>query len=309
MGKITFLEEVQFGVPDLEKTKQFFKDWNLHVAKDDPDCGVFQTQEGARIVVKRADDPSLPPPAAPGICLRKMVWGVESAKDLDSVAAILADYTSVSRDSEGNVSVNDPTGYALTFQVSTLKKLPPVEMNVNYPGLPVRVNQPIDGTIRPTIRHLGHIAIFVSDFKESVKFYQDLLKFRPSDLYEERGLFLRSPGSNEHHNLFLVNRDGQRGVHHISFEVQNFHELMQGGIYMEQRGWTTYQGPGRHRLGSNFFWYFNTPYEGTCELYSDMDVLDDNWELKVWEYSPDMFYYWTTQPGGVISTMDLTKTK
>ena len=60
---------------------------------------------------------------------------------------------------------------------------------------------------------------------------------------------------------------------------------MMGGRRLTEKGWKTYVGPGRHVLGSNYFWYFKTPCGGAMELACDMDYVDDNWEAKEWEYS------------------------
>jgi hypothetical protein len=37
------------------------------------------------------------------------------------------------------------------------------------------------------------------------------------------------------------------------------------------------QGPGRHKLGSNGFWYFNYPLMTHFEYDADMDLHDDSW--------------------------------
>jgi catechol 2,3-dioxygenase-like lactoylglutathione lyase family enzyme len=255
----------------------------------------YRTQEGARIIARHNDDSALPPAAQGRSQLREITWAVEHPEDLERIALRLAAHGEVRRDSDGTVRATDPTGYALAFALSALKPLPPVVGQVNFPGNPVRKNSAVDFKVRPTVRHLGHVAVFVPGFEAAMAFYQDVLEFRASDFYPGRGVFLRAAGSHDHHNLFLVHRGDQVGFHHMSFEVQDFHEVMQGGVHMQKRGWKTQFGPGRHTLGSNYFWYFHTPFGGASEYYSDMDYLDDDWQMRSWEYSPEIIAAWTAQ--------------
>jgi hypothetical protein len=96
----------------------------------------------------------------------------------------------------------------------------------------------------------------------------------------DRGVFLRAQGSNDHHCLFALKREQVKGVHHVSFAVTNFDELLIGGQHMEKLGWKTQVGPGRHVIGSNYFWYFHNPCGGAVEYYADMDYLTDAWTRR-----------------------------
>jgi hypothetical protein len=110
----------------------------------------------------------------------------------------------------------------------------------------------------------------------------------------ERGSCISS-ASRDHHNLFLIKKeDLPGGLHHIEFHVGDFNEVMMGGRRLTEKGWKTYVGPGRHVLGSNYFWYFKTPCGGNMELACDMDYVTDDWEPKEWEYSTDDIAAWCT---------------
>jgi hypothetical protein len=39
-------------------------------------------------------------------------------------------------------------------------------------------------------------------------------------------------------------------------------------------------GPGRHKFGSNWFWYFNSPLACHVEYDADMDLHDDSWVAR-----------------------------
>ena len=69
---------------------------------------------------------------------------------------------------------------------------------------------------------------------------------------------------------------------------------MMGGRRLTEKGWKTFVGPGRHVLGSNYFWYFKTPCGGNLELACDMDYVTDDWEAKEWDYSNDVIAAWCT---------------
>jgi catechol 2,3-dioxygenase-like lactoylglutathione lyase family enzyme len=287
------LQALRFGVDDLNESKRFLDEWNLTPKHVDDGAGIYATKEGATLEVRRRDDPALPPAAGGVSQLREIVWAVESADAIARIGAELAKDRAVSTDAQGTLRSVDDTGYAIAFQISALRALPPVEGRVNFPGRPVRINQTVSFTERPTVRHLGHMAMFVPNLEQAIAFYRDRLRFRPSDIYPGRGIFLRADGSHDHHNLFLVYRGDMIGFHHMSFEVADFHQVMQGGQQMQKKGWKTQFGPGRHTLGSNYFWYFHTPFGGASEYYSDMDYLDDEWELRSWEYSPEIIAAWT----------------
>jgi hypothetical protein len=76
------------------------------------------------------------------------------------------------------------------------------------------------------------------------------------------------------------------GYGHIAFEVPTFDEVMLGGQYMKQQGWKPANKPGRHIVGSNTYWNFVSPCGGNTEYFSDMDMMDDNWQPRVWEKFP-----------------------
>jgi catechol 2,3-dioxygenase-like lactoylglutathione lyase family enzyme len=114
------------------------------------------------------------------------------------------------------------------------------------------------------------------DVDKAAKFYVDRLGFRVTDRFTGAGVFLRSAGSFDHHNLFLI-KGPSVGLHHIAFHVRDHLELMIGGKMLMKKGWESAWGPGRHIFGSNHFWYFKSPFGGVMEYDADMDVVDDNW--------------------------------
>lgn len=292
--QILGLQRLTFGVDDVEIAHNFLRDWNLKCISSTDKHSLFVTQEGAEVEICVSGAQELSGAVHADCSLREIVWAVADAASLSAIEASLGRICDVVR--RGDVlRAYDPTGFSVAFTLSRLANLAPATPSVNVPGRPVRINQPVDFNERPAVRHLGHVAIFVDDLDLAASFYIDGLGFRASDIYPGRGIFLRAAGSHDHHNIFLLKRSGPAGFHHMSFEVADFQEVITAGRNMRKSGWRTQVGPGRHTLGSNYFWYFHTPMGGACEYYSDMDYLDDDWKVRSWTYSPDVVAAWSTQ--------------
>jgi catechol-2,3-dioxygenase len=86
---------------------------------------------------------------------------------------------------------------------------------------------------------------------------------------------------------------GKAGLHHLSFELDDFHQVVVAGEKLRRRGWKTSMGLGRHMIGSNYFWYFEAPCGGSIEYYSDMDRATEEWPVRTWDYSPAIAAVWT----------------
>ena len=56
------IEKLVYGVKDLDQCKSFWRDFGLSVSEDDDQHGLFTCASGAKVEVRRNDDPSLPPP-------------------------------------------------------------------------------------------------------------------------------------------------------------------------------------------------------------------------------------------------------
>ena len=56
---------------------------------------------------------------------------------------------------------------------------------------------------------------------------------------------------------------------------------------MVQKGYESFWGPGRHKFGSNWFWYFNSPLGAHMEYDADMDHHDGDWVERETEMSKE----------------------
>jgi len=160
-----------------------------------------------------------------------------------------------------------------------------------------------DAEARP--RTLSHIVYFVPDMDKMANFYIDRLKFVVTDKFNNAGPFLRPQANWDHHCLFMIQTpEYMQGLEHVAFHMQGPTDLMLAGSRMVKKGYESFWGPGRHKFGSNWFWYFNSPLGTHIEYDADMDLHDDEWEARYADIQPEtaqMFLFenvekWT--PGG-----------
>jgi hypothetical protein len=122
---------------------------------------------------------------------------------------------------------------------------------------------------------------FVPDQVKASRFYVDRLGFRCTDRFTDAGTFLRPAGTLDHHTLFLIQTPAfMKGVEHFTFHLSGPTAVLQRGTDFAAKGYQTYWGPGRHKFGSNWFWYFNSPVGCHVEYDADMDLHDDNWVAR-----------------------------
>lgn len=292
---ITRVESLVYGVADVAAGIRYFEDWGLEAAEQGKNGAVFNTPVGQTIHVRPIGDPSLPPaPDGDRSTLRQAVWGVETDDDLQAIGAELSKDRDVTPAAGGTLSAVDESGFGLGFAVSQ-----PVAVDVEPPRVNLnensqRLNKFVEALPRARPLRLGHVVYYIAKdgADRAVSFYLDRLGFRLSDSTVGRGDFMRCAGSRDHHNLFLLQRDGGPAFNHAAFEVRDFDEIMMGGASMKARGWEPETTPGRHILGSNLYWYFRNPCGGNTEYFADMDCMDDDWEPRIWETSPG-FSLWS----------------
>lgn len=179
---------------------------------------------------------------------------------------------------QGVVGAFDDMGFALAFQVTVRKPLGlPAEL-VNVPGATGRAANELgmDDELAACPRTLSHVVYFVPDAAKAEAFYVRL-GFTVTDRLGG-GPFLRPAGTSEHHTLFLIQTPPfRKGVEHFTFHMGGPTEVMVAGTRFVQKGYESFWGPGRHKLGSNWFWYFNSPLGCHVEYDADMDLHDPSW--------------------------------
>jgi catechol 2,3-dioxygenase-like lactoylglutathione lyase family enzyme len=270
-------------VKNWADSRQFFLDWGLVLVRESKQKLVFETLNGAQVLVLTPDHPSLAdcPAMEAGATLREVVWGVTHDTPLDSIPAACL----------------DPHGLRQRFQHSSKRAVDIKGAPTNPFGITARVDQPSPIYERATPVEIGHVVLFSDCLDAAEQFYNDL-GFVTSDRYPGRGVFLRCSKQGGHHDVFLLQIPNKpKGVNHVAFTVRDIHEVFGGGLAMSRAGWKTQLGPGRHPISSAYFWYFDCPVGGLIEYNADEDQLTENWQARSFDPSPTMFAEWAIDGG------------
>jgi hypothetical protein len=279
------LDALVFGVDDLPACRQYLQDYGLRDAGDDR----YEALDGTAVVIRDKDDPRLPPGMGTASMLRETVYGVADVATLDALAAELSRDRAVSHQ-DGVVRVQDDMGFALAFQVTVRRPLDLPAETVNAPGAaPQRaanaLGLPPDMPALP--RSLSHVVYFVPDVAKAEAFYTRL-GFVCTDRFTGVGPFLRPAGTSDHHTMFMIQTPPfMKGCEHFTFHMGGPTEVLLAGTRFVEKGYQSFWGPGRHKFGSNWFWYFNSPLGCHVEYDADMDLHDDSWAEREVPMSAD----------------------
>jgi catechol-2,3-dioxygenase len=155
----------------------------------------------------------------------------------------------------------------------------------NGPGRDERLNARAGGILRTAPvrpRKLGHVVIGSVDKDATQRFFTEGLGFKVTD---DTGMAAFMRCSTDHHN-FLAAWAPVTFLHHTSWQVDDVDEVGRGAMsvledHPERHVW----GPGRHYVGSNFFWYLRDPAGNFSEYYADLDTIVDDqpWKPEVIE--------------------------
>lgn len=279
---INGVETAVFGVADMARCTGFFTDFGLRVHARTPEAVDFRLPEGSHVILRRADDPSLPAPYGDGPGVREIIWGVDGPESLAAYGAELSRDRPVMKDADGTIHTVDDLGLAIGFRIFRRQPLVAQEDLVNAPGRAQRWNRHRTWYSRATPQLIHHVVFGCADLETPIAFYRGRLGFRITDMARDRGVFFRAQGRSDHHNIFWA-KTGKPQFLHISFGVENIDELLAGANHMQRQGWTSKLGLGRHRISSTLYYYLTSPAGGEAEYSADTDCLDDSWQPRIWE--------------------------
>ncbi|MDQ7746035.1 VOC family protein [Hydrogenophaga pseudoflava] len=275
------LDALHFAVDDIAGCTQYLLDYGLI----DAGGGRFEAIDGTAIVIADENDPTLPAPPNAGCRLRRTVMGVAARADLDAIAAELGRDREVRALPDGSIESVDDEGFVIAFQLSVRRPFEKAGEIANAPGSPFlrRVNQLGVNAHSPQIRprSLSHVVYFVADPVKAEAFYVQRLGFRCTDRFTGVGPFLQPQGTQDHHTHFFIGAPAfMKGCEHFTFHFAGPSEVMQNGARFVEKGYQPFWGPGRHQMGSNWFWYFNSPFGCHMEMDADMDLHDASWQPR-----------------------------
>ncbi|WP_338929139.1 VOC family protein (plasmid) [Roseomonas mucosa] len=287
-----------FGVDDVAGCAAYLTDFGLKPVDVTEKGGRFEALDGTGLIVRHRSDTSLPPPLPTTAMLRQQIIGVSAAEDLDTIEAEISKDRRVTRLADGSIEFKDDHGFELKFQVTVRRPLNLPAERINAPGAPAQRAPNEIGVWEgmPALpRTLSHIVLFVPGIDTAVRFYCDRLGFAITDVLTGAGPFLRPRACDDHHTHFFIQTpEYMKGCEHLAFHMGGPTELLLAGSRFVKKGYQSFWGPGRHKFGSNWFWYFNSPLGCHFEYDADMDKHDDKWvarEAPVGAETSQMFLF------------------
>lgn len=287
---ITGIESLIYGVDDVAECTRFFVDFGLPLVTNDADHAEFVLAEGSRVIIRHRDDPGLPPSIMEGVGVREVVWGVDTPTSLGALAEGLRRDRELVTDDDGTVHFTTDFGLPMALRLHHKKPVVSAPDPLNAPGRINRMNQHRKWRLRAMPKVIAHVVFAVPDYEAASAFMIERLNFRLSDSQRAFGHYLRADGSNNHHNILLLNAnapvpgmDGVARFHHANFGVEDIDEIMLGANHMVRQGWEpSHLGLGRHRIDSALFYYLPCPAGGEAEYGADADYIDDSWVPRDW---------------------------
>ncbi|WP_054109083.1 VOC family protein [Novosphingobium sp. AAP83] len=286
---ITGIEDILFGVEDMDNACRFLELYGLKEIARDAAQSIWESLDGSTITLRLKDDATLPAPMIDEPTGRRYTWGVKDQTSLDLISSELSRDRDVHVSEDGLLSSVDDDGHVIAFRITRRRAYEAAPAEINVTG--VEGGRPINSRVsfdEPQVaRAMGHLVFWSRDPEKSAAFYQERLGFRVTDSVSgNQGILLRAAAHFDHHSIFFLNPGKapfQNSLQHIEFQFRDMQEVMIGGDRLTKAGFKTVFGPGRHMMGSNWYWYFNTPLGCAFELAADMDRADDGWEPGVWE--------------------------
>jgi len=289
------IESVTYSVLDLDECVRFFEDFGLALAERDDTRAALKTLAGQRIYLDTEAPALLPPPVEHLPTIREVVWGVDTADELDRLSANVSADRAVTETPDGVRHFADESGFGVGLALAGPNGHEPRDLRRgNTAGAVTRWNDSIHHLERVSPIRMCHVALNIAKTgREAANaFYTDRLEFIPRDVVKPMGTFMQCEGDDDQHNLLLCHRPDKIGHNHVSFEVPGFDDVIEGGNHMIERGWREARRLGRHTVGSNVFRFVHAPCGGRVELAADMDRVDDDYGTRIHETTPP-HHIWT----------------
>lgn len=281
--KVVDIAYARVSVPDLDIAEQFLTDFGL-LTVERSDTKLFMRGAGPAHHIYIAEK------GEPGLI--GFAFYAKDAADLERAALLPGAISGVEDIGEPGggkrVRLREPNGYQIEI-VHGIESLPELEIHqqpLNTAADPFARKGDlfrVPPGIPPVVR-IGHGVIVTPDIAETTAWFRENLGFIGSDnVYAgspeiQLGSFNRCDCGEEyvdHHTLGLFDFGGQKGMHHISFEVADIDAVMAGHDYLQGLGRYEHKwGVGRHNLGSQVFDYWADPWGRVHERWADTDRLN-----------------------------------
>lgn len=138
-------------------------------------------------------------------------------------------------------------------------------------------------------RKIGHVVLMTRDLDKAVAFYTQVLGFKVSDVYPPNMVpggmvFMRLPGSTDHHGVGLVGvPDGKESQHielnHMAFEVASIDEVLRAREHLKKHA-VPIDFEGRRRAGCQVAVEFRDPDGHRLEIYWGLDQIGSDGRVR-----------------------------
>lgn len=276
--KVPELAFIRLRSPDLDEAEAFLTDFGLAKVARTPTALYMRGTDGNHhLHVTELGEP-------------RVVGFGYLAKDASDLAKLAGAHAVESVDEPGGgkrVVLTDPLGFQIEV-LADVARLPPL------PVVRQQVNLGAHGVLRPgemmrppagpsQVKRIGHAVVHSTDLVGTVAWYREKLGMlgtddvwvgEPDHVIASFNRLDRGDEFVDHHVLFVVQQK-KNGLNHISFEVQDFDDVMQGHEHLRGVGRYAHSwGVGRHFLGSQIFDYWQDPWGRIHEHWTDTDVLN-----------------------------------
>jgi|SRR5579871_1040507 len=283
------ISSLRYHVEDAGECTRFFEDFGLVRANASSSQVVFALDEGSTVQL-HDHGCHIQGSSIEGDGVAEVVWGVDNAESLERLARDLGRDHRIEAGPDGALHFVPPFGIPMALKVYPKRTVEYAPDPLNAPGHIGRLNTHRKWRKRARPKVIQHVVFQVPDYEASTRFMIERLNFRTTDIQQGFGIYLRAPGTINHHNLLLLNAhaplpglDGKTRFHHANFGVEDLDEIMLGANHMVRCGWPASDlGLGRHRIDSALFYYLHSPAGGEVEYGTDGDFVDDNWVPRRW---------------------------
>ncbi len=304
MPKAVDVSHVIYQATDLDRMESFLRDFGLvRGGREDGVLYMRGTGPAPYIHMTRQGETS------------RFIGGafrVASMADLDVLAKLKGSSAVAPIEAPGGgfaVQMTTPDGVEI-HAVCGIEAAPALPMRDPYRFNAASAKTRRNAILRPKrepcpVLRLGHFVLRVSRHDETVAWFREQFELLPTDYFcvpgdESRvvGTFLhcnRGAEFVDHHSLLIIEAK-ETGVHHSSFEVQDFDAVMASHDYLEQHGYRLDCGVGRHLIGSQIFDYWFDPFGFRLEHYTDGDVVNDAFTPGRFAGTADQTTQWGMNP-------------
>ena len=283
------LAYVRMQAPDLEVGEKFINDFGLIISDRTPDTIYARgTDAPHHVYILHKGEPGF----------RSLAFHMHSLDDLEKLHAEAGATPVEKLDEPGGgyaVRLTDPHGFTVEaiFGMEELDPIDPgVAIPLNIDGQRNRVGRFADiKRGASTVKRIGHAVLESTRIEEAYLWYwKHFGILRTDKVVQPSGAdamqFARLDKGLEytdHHTIgFQLCIDGTERLQHVSFEVQNFDDVMIGHDHLlTDKAYKPVWGVGRHRLGGQIYDYWKDPWGRIHEHWADSDLLNTEYEATV----------------------------